>query len=358
MNRSPIAAPAPLRLATLVGALCAMMTLGMTAPDARSAPSPAPAAGPRLVYFGTYTGETSRGIYVAPWDAASGTVGAVRLAAETANPSFLALHPTCALLYAVNEVDDFGGEKAGSVSAFAIDARTGDLRPLGRASSRGTSPCHLSVDPSGRAVLVANYGSGSIAALPIAADGGVKDATGFVQHQGSGADPQRQKGPHAHMIAVDPAGRLVLAADLGLDRVLLYRLDAARGVLSPADPAFAPVAPGSGPRHFAFSPDGRDLYVTNEMKVTVTGFRYDQGRLTEFQTLSSLPEGVAPGPDDSGAEIAVHPSGRFVYASNRGPDTLTVFARDAATGRLTPTGQKVEVGTPVSVAFLGTNSRP
>jgi len=405
MNRSRNARSS-VRLLALTAAGAGVAAVMMAAPRPPASPAARSAAGrPGFVYFGTYTGEKSRGIYVASWDAAAGKVGPVRLGAETPSPSFLTLHPTRPLLYAVNEVDDFGGEKAGSVSAFAIDPATGDLRALGRpASTKGGSPCHLVVDPSGRYVLAANYGGGSVAVLPIAADGSVGEATGFVRHQGSGADPKRQKAPHAHMVSFDPAHRLALVADLGLDQVLLYRFDAGHGRLEPSDPPFARVAPASGPRHFAFSPDGRDLYVDDEMKVDVTAFKYGGGKPTSFQTLSALPAGTTPGPEDSGAEIAMHPSGRFVYASNRGPDTIAVFSRDAATGmltllesvptggrtprnfaidpsghfllaanqrgdsvvvfridegtgRLTPTGQKVEVGAPVCVSFFVPTAR-
>jgi 6-phosphogluconolactonase len=381
----------------------------LLAVSAALAASPAPGtSGASFVYFGTYTGPKtgSRGIYVASFDAGTGRVGEPRLAAESENPSFLALHPTRPLLYAVNEVGTFEGEDAGSVSAFAVDPASGDLRPLGRQSSKGGSPCHLAVDRSGRHVLVANYGGGSVASLPLRPDGGLGPASSFVQHQGAGGDPRRQKGPHAHMVATDPANTVALVADLGLDKVLLYRFDPRVGHLSPSDPPDARLAPASGPRHFAFSPDGRDLYVFNEITVTVTAFRYQDGRLTEYQTISSLPAGVQPGAPDSAAEILVHPSGRFVYASNRGPDTLTVFARDPATGRLTrvedvpsggksprsfgidpsgrwlvavhqrsesgqvvvfridpatgrlsPTGQTVDIGAPVSVAFFDAAAR-
>ena len=219
------------------------------------------------------------------------------------------------------------------MTAFAVDAATGELRALSRVSSKGGSPCHLSVDRSGRHVLVANYGGGSIASLPLRADGGVGEASSFIQHTGSGADPKRQKGPHAHMIETDPANAYALAADLGLDQVLVYRFDAEKGTLTAGEPGR--VAPGSGPRHFAFSPDGKDIYVLNEMVVTVTAFKYDKGRLTEAQTLNAMPEGTPVTPADSGAEIMVHPSGKFVYASLRGPDKIAVFARDGKTGKLT-----------------------
>src|SRR5262245_5602792 len=266
-----------------------------------------------LVYFGTYTNTSSKGIYVAAFDAASGQLGAPRLAVETPSPSFLALHPKHPVLYAVNEVSEFEGQKTGSVSAFAIDAKSGDLKLLGRASSRGSGPCHLAVDRSGRNVLVANYGGGSIASLPLGPDGGVSAATAFIQHTGVSVDPRRQTAPHAHMIETDPKNKFALVADLGLDQLLVYQLDAKKGLLRPSTPAYAKLEPGSGPRHFAFSPDGRDVYVLNEMLVTVTALRYKDGGLTAFQTLEAMPVGAKPGAADSGAEIVVHPSGRFVY---------------------------------------------
>jgi 6-phosphogluconolactonase len=305
------------------------LALSGPAPEAKVAPAPS------FVYFGTYTAPgQSRGIYVARFDPATGEVGEVRLAAEAENPSFLARHPTRPWLYAVNEVSTYEGAAAGSVSAFAVDPAAGGLRPLGRVSSKGGSPCHLAVDRSGTHVLVANYGGGSVASFPIRADGGLEPASSFVPHAGSGADPRRQEGPHAHMIETDPSNRTVLAADLGLDKVLLYRFDPKRGHLAPADPPHVGLAPGSGPRHFAFAPDGRDLYVFNELAMTIARFAFRDGVFTEGETVSSLPAGAAPGEGDSGAEIAVHPGGRFVYASNRGVDTLAVFARDGATGRL------------------------
>jgi 6-phosphogluconolactonase len=312
-------------------AIALLLLMAMAARDGRAA------SAPTFVYFGTYTGPKtgSEGIYVSTFDPATGRLGEPKLAAPSENPSFLALHPTRPLLYAVNEVSTFEGEPAGSVSAFEIDAATGLLRALNRVSSKGGGPCHLAVDHAGRRVLVANYGGGSVASLPIGKDGRLEPASGFVQHTGAGADPKRQKGPHAHMITSDPAGRLVLAADLGLDKVLLYRLDAKTGQLVPADPPHLSTAPGAGPRHFAFSTDGKDLYVFNEIRMTITQFRTQGERFVEGETVSSLPPGVSPGEADSGAEILAHPSGRFVYASNRGVDQLAVFARDTATGRLT-----------------------
>jgi 6-phosphogluconolactonase len=302
--------------------------------DTARAPSAAKEADKWLVYFGTYTAPgKSRGVYVASFDGATGKLGIPRLAAETESPSFLALHPTRPLLYAVNELDNFGGQLAGSVSAFAIDAATGDLRELGRVSSRGAHPCHLIVDRTGRYVLVANYTGGSVASFALRPDGSLEAAAkSLVQHTGASVDPNRQKAPHAHMIATDPANRHALVADLGLDQLLVYAFDSGR--LTPAATPPARIEPGSGPRHFAFSPNGGDLYVLNEMRLTITAFRYEASRLSEFQSVSALPESLKPGLADSGAEIQVHPSGRFVYASLRGQDSLAVFARDARTGRL------------------------
>lgn len=289
-----------------------------------------------LVYIGTYTGAQSRGIYVTRFDRATGRLTPPELAAETRNPSFLAPHPDRPLLYAANEVSDFEGQPAGSVSAFAIDAATGRLDFLNRVSSRGADPCHLVVDATGKNVLVANYSGGSVASLPIRPDGGLSPASAFVQHRGSSVDPGRQKGPHAHAVQLDPENRQLLVADLGLDQVLLYRFDAGRGALEPGAPPFAPLDPGAGPRHLAFGPGGRYLYVVNEMNLTVRVFRYDAGRLSGEQTVSTLPAGTKPGRDDSSAEIQAHPSGRFLYVSNRGADTIAVFAVDPTNGQLTP----------------------
>ena len=308
---------------------------------AAGAGAPAGAAPPatstdELVYIGTYTGAKSRGIYVTRFDRATGRLGPPELAAESSNPSFLALHPDRPLLYAVNEVSDFEGQPAGSVSAFKMDAATGRLGLLNKVSSRGADPCHLAVDATGKNVLVANYSGGSVASLPIKPDGSLSPASAFVQHKGSGADPSRQKGPHAHAVLLDLENRHLLVADLGLDQVLLYRFDAARGGLTPSDPAFAATSPGAGPRHLAFGAGGRYVYVVNEMDLTVRVFRYEAGRLIGEQTVSTLPAGSKGGKDDSTAEIQAHPNGRFLYASNRGPDTIAVFAVDPKNGHLTP----------------------
>ncbi|MBX6311911.1 MAG: lactonase family protein [Isosphaeraceae bacterium] len=306
---------------------------------------PAPRAGqaspaPLRAYIGTYTGDKSKGIYLLELDPSSGQVAFRGLISETTSPSFLAIHPNHRFLYAVNEVSNFGGERTGSVSAFAIEPENGSLLPLNRQSAHGAGPCYITVDRKGRHALVANYGSGSVTVLPIGDDGRLGEATATVQHQGSSVHPRRQEGPHAHSINLDAENRFAVAADLGLDKLLVYRFDAARGTLTPNDPPSASVAPGSGPRHFAFHPNGRLAYVINEMKSTVTAFVYDpeRGTLKEIQTISTLPEGFQG--TNYTAEVQVHPSGRFLYGSNRGHDSIAIFTIDPITGRLTSVGQE------------------
>lgn len=293
-------------------------------------------AGEFLVYFGTYTGAKSKGIYVSRFDPAAGTLSAPELAAATRNPSFLAIHPSGHFLYAVGEVDDAGGKPGGTVCAFSLDRHTGRLTLLNQQASGGSGPCHLSVDATGKCLLVANYNSGSIAALPIQADGRLGEAATTIQHAGHGVNPERQAGPHAHFICPSPDNRFALNCDLGLDEVLVYRLDPDAAKLVPDDPPFATVAPGAGPRHLTFSPDGKFVYVINEMGSTISVFAYDaaQGALTEEQTLSTLPGDFSK--NNTCAEIVMHPSGKFLYGSNRGHDSIGVFAVDLKSGRLTP----------------------
>ena len=293
--------------------------------------------GDLLVFFGTYTNNSSsKGIYVSRLDSNTGALSAPELAAETRSPSFLAVHPTRDFLYCVNEVNDFQGEKTGSVSAFALDRKTGMLNLINQQSSAGTGPAHIVTDRAGRNVLVANYGGGSVAVLPIDNSGGLRRASSTIQHSGSSVNKQRQSAPHAHSINVDPTDRFAYVADLGLDKVFIYRLDASAGSLSANTPRFADVEPGSGPRHFALHPDGRLAYVINEMTCTVTAFRRDPstGSLTPLQTVSTLPEGQTVAKGFSTAEVQVHPSGRLLYGSNRGHDTIVVFTIDEETGRV------------------------
>ncbi|PYR43470.1 MAG: 6-phosphogluconolactonase [Acidobacteria bacterium] len=294
-----------------------------------------------LVYVGTYTGPKSQGIYVFRLEAETSavsqniTLAPVGLAAASPNPSFLALDAKRRLLFAVNEVGEFGGRPTGAVSAFAIDARKGTLALINQQPSMGAGPCHLALDRGGRHLLVANYGSGSVSVLPVAADGRLGAASDVVQHTGSSVNPERQKGPHAHCVAIDRANRFVFVCDLGLDKVLAYRFDGQRGTLTPHDPPFAQVKPGAGPRHMVFRPDGGFAYVVNELTSTVTAFRYDAGAgaLHEVQTISSLPAHFDGA--NSGAEIDVHPSGKWLYVSNRGHNSVVLFDIDATSGTLT-----------------------
>jgi 6-phosphogluconolactonase len=290
-----------------------------------------------LVYFGTYTGEKSQGIYVSRLNAATGALSAPQLAAEIRNPSYLAVHPDRAFLYAVSEVNEVDGKPGGAVTAFAVERNTGLLKTLNRQSSGGRGPAHIVTDKTGRNALVANYGGGSVAVLPIEQGGALKPATAVVQHTGSSVNQARQKEPHAHSVNLDPDNRLAYVADLGIDKVMIYRYGAAGGSLTPNDPPFAAVTPGAGPRHFAFHPAGRFAYVINEIDCTVTAFAVSEGNggLTAMQTASTLPQGQAVIEGYSTADVQVHPSGKFLYGSNRGHDSIVVFAIDEATGRLT-----------------------
>ena len=296
-------------------------------------------------YVGTYTKSGgSKGIYRGVLDTAKGDAKIVGLAGEAQNPSFLAIHPNKKFLYAVVEA---GG---GAVGAFAIQP-DGTLKKLNEESSKGGGNCHVWVDESGKNVLAANYGTGSIACLPIKEDGSVAPASSWIQHEGSGPNAGRQKAPHAHSIYA--RGKFVYACDLGTDDVFVYKFDAAKGTLTPNDPPSAKVPPGGGPRHLAFSPDGKYAFVCNEMTSAVTSFAHDgaKGTLTPIHTLSTLPEGYADAGKNSTAEIFCHPNGKFVYVSNRGHDSIAVFAI-AADGKLTAVEQAdAKVKTPRGFAI-------
>ena len=293
-----------------------------------------------LAYIGTYTDAKSRGIYVSHFDPRTGHLSPAELAAETKNPTFLAVHPKQRVLYAAGEVDDFGGHETGSVSAYRFDSESGKLTLLNQQPSGGTAPCHLAVDATGRCVLVANYGSGSIAALPLQPDGSLGPPATVIQHHGSSVNRQRQAGPHAHFITPDPANRLALVCDLGLDQVLLYRFEPAKSSLTQGDPPAVALKGGSGPRHLAFAPSAHRLYVINEMGSTLTAFAYDTKKpgLTELQTVSTLPAAFSG--QSTCAEVQVSSSGKFLYASNRGHDSIAIFAIDSRTGTLTPIGHE------------------
>ncbi|MFN4179154.1 MAG: lactonase family protein [Armatimonadota bacterium] len=293
------------------------------------------------VYVGTYTGKGSKGIYAFEFNLRTAEATQPKLVAEAPNPSFIAIHPSARFIYAVNEI--WGGGKEGTVSAFAIQP-DGNLQFLNQQSSKGVGPCHLTVDKTGKFVLVANYGSGSVAVLPILTDGRLGEATCSIQHEGKSVNPQRQEGPHAHSVNLDPVNRFAIVADLGIDKLLVYRFDAVKGILEPNDTPFVATAPGAGPRHIAFHPNGKFLYAINELNSTVTAYSYDdaKGILTELQTVSTLPEGFAG--NNTTAEVQVHPTGKFLYGSNRGHDSIAIFAIDEATGKLTSVGHQSTQG--------------
>jgi 6-phosphogluconolactonase len=357
------------------------------------------AKGEYLMYVGTYTRGPSKGIYAYKFDSTSGKLTSLGLAAETSNPSFVAVHPNQRFLYSVSELPDGSADSGGAVSAFSIDHATGKLTFLNRQSSKGGAPCHLNVDKTGRSLIVVNYGTGSTAVFPVKPDGSLGEPSSFIQHQGgSGANKQRQSGPHAHSVNITKNNKYAVVADLGLDKVLVYRFDPVRGVIEPNNPPSAGVAPGSGPRHFNFHPSQKYGYVINEMAATVTAFRFDAGKgtLTEIQTLSTVPGGTNP-KGNTTAEVLVHPSGKFLYGSNRGHNSIAMFRigsdgklthlgnestqgeiprnfaidptgrfllaenqnsnsivifRIGADGRLTPTGDKVEQPFPVCIRFV------
>jgi len=282
-----------------------------------------------IMYAGTYTRPNkSKGIYAWRFQPATGKLTSLGLVGETVSPSFLAVHPNKKFLYAVNEISNYKGEKAGSVTAFSMDTKTGMLKALNTVSTRGDGPCHLAIDPTGKWLIVANYGGGSVAEYPVHADGTLGEASSFVQHTGSSVDQARQKGPHAHSAVLSPDGKLVFVNDLGLDKILSYKVDG----LTPADPPFTKIAPGTGPRHLAFAPNGKFAYAITEMAAGVVAFRYSNGKFEELQAVSNLSEDF---PGKSGAEIAVHPNGKFVYSSTRGHDSISIFAVDASKGTLT-----------------------
>jgi 6-phosphogluconolactonase len=289
-----------------------------------------------LVYIGTYTGAKSKGIYFFRMNAASGAQTPPALAVEARNPAFLDIDARNHLLLAANEINSFEGKSTGAVSAFASDPVTGKLTLLNQQPSAGTDPCHLLLDKENKNVLVANYSSGSVAVLPVQPDGKLGAATTILQHIGKSIHPERQTGPHAHCVTLDAANHFAFVCDLGLDKIMTYQFDAQRGTLSPANPSFTAVKAGAGPRHLVFHPDGRHAYVINELNSTITALAYDspRGVLTELQTLSTLPDGFTG--NNSTAEVQVHPSGKFLYGSNRGHDSLAVFAIDSDKGTLTP----------------------
>ncbi len=299
-----------------------------------------------ILYVGTYTTGESKGIYAFRYDAATGSLQSLGLAAATDNPSFLAVDAKNQHLYAVNETGNYEGKSSGAVTAFTIDRKAAKLSQLDQVASHGADPCYISLDRTGKYLLVANYTGGTVAVLPIHANGSLGEATSVLPDEGTlGPNKERQEKPHAHWIQASARNRFVYVSDLGLDRVLIYKFDAAKGTLSRGeshgtDKDFfsAKLAPGTGPRHVAFSADGKFMYVLGEMDATVTVFANDDKETyRSIQKISTLPKNFSG--ENTAAEIAIHPNGKFLYTSNRGADSIAEFSIDQQSGKLTLVGQ-------------------
>ena len=368
----------------------ALSALGLSLPVNR--------ANELLLYVGTYTTGKSEGIYRYRFNLSSGELKRDGTTGKVANPSYLALSPNGRYLYAVNEVDEFAGKKSGAITAFVVDQRTGELRELNQQPSLGGSPCYIEVEARGRFVLAANYVGGNVSVLPVQRDGSLGAATDMKQYEGSSVNRDRQEGPHAHCIVLDRSNRFAYSCDLGTDKVMIFRFDGRNGKLQPAQQPWVQAKPGAGPRHLAFHPNGKYVFVMNELDSTITAFACDQssGSLRAVRTVRTLPDDFSGA--NTGADIHVSPDGRFVYSSNRGhhsiatfsfdnragqlaavghestrgstprnfvidptgtfllvanqrSDNVVVFRRDQSTGRLSPTGQMVEVASPVCLKF-------
>lgn len=296
-----------------------------------------------LVHIGTYTGKGSKGIYACRLDTEAGTLGTPQLVAEAKNPSYLCVSPERGLLFTVNEIADFRG-KSGAVSSYRIDPVAGQLSLINMQPTGGRGACYVSMDSGAKHLFVANYGSGSVAVVPVDETGKLSPPASVMKHEGSSINPARQKEPHAHSFVPSPDGRYAFAADLGIDKIMAYRLDQSSGILTTHDHGGTSVAPGSGPRHLAFHPSGKFAYATMELSNEVVAFNYDatSGSLKQLQAISMLP----PGFDQTShaAEVRVHPSGRFVYASNRGHDSIAIFSVEPETGKLTAVGHEPTQG--------------
>ncbi len=291
-----------------------------------------------LVYVGTYTSGRSEGIYLYRLDLADGSLAHVGTTKGVANPSYLTLARSRRYLYAVNEVEEFEGARSGAVSAFGVERKTGALRLINRRSSKGGAPCYVTAADSGRYVLVANYGGGNVAVLPVSKDGSLGKASDVKQHAGSGPNTSRQESPHAHCVVLDRENRFAYACDLGADKVFIYRFESRTGRLAPNSQPHVSLKPGAGPRHVTFHPSAHVAYVLNELDSTVTAFAHDPdaGTLRELQTLTTLPADFRG--ENTGADIHVAPSGRFLYCSNRGHDSVAAFRVEAGAGTLSPLG--------------------
>lgn len=308
-----------------------------------------------FVYVGTYTEKIrfgtgqifegkGEGIHIYKMDPATGSWRPYRTAKGIMNPSYLAFHPNRRFLYAVNELKGYEGAATGSLSSFAIDPQSGELYFINKVPTHGTDPCHVTVDQTGRHALVANFASGSVSVLPIREDGSLTDASGVIQHDGSSADPVRQSGPHAHSVTLDASNRFAYIPDLGLDKLMIYSFDSNRGKLKPHAQPWFETKPGAGPRHFMFHPNNNFAYLINELDSTIVSLGYDRetGTVEEIQTVPALPESF--GGQSTCADIHVDPSGRFLFGSNRGHDSIVIYTIDGRTGKLTYVGHESTQG--------------
>jgi len=302
------------------------------------------------VYIGAYTEFPSakgkaKGIHIYRLNGATGELALIGVAPGIINPSFLTFSADARFLYAVSEILTYDGKKSGAVSAFSIDRASGMLTMLNQQPTQGPGACHISIDATGKWALITNYHGGSVAVLPVLGNGSLGAPVTFIQHSGpSRTNPQRQEAAHAHSIIPAPGNRVVLVADLGMDKIVTYRLNTATGALTPHDPPFIAARPGAGPRHQVFHPNGRFYYVVNELDSTVSVIKWDAARDTgrEIQYISTLPAGFTA--ETTTAEIRISPDGRFVYASNRGHDSIAIFKVDQRNGKLTSLGQEPTQG--------------
>ena len=321
-----------------------------------------------ILYVGTYTTGDSKGIYAYRYNGDTGELQSLGLAAATENPSFLTTDKAHEHLFAVNETGNYQGHSSGAVTAFSLERKTGKLTQLNQVASHGADPCYISFDRSGKYLLVANYTGGTISVLPVLAGGRLGEAVSVRKDSGAlGPNKERQEAPHAHWIEATAGNRFVYVADLGLDKVLIYKFDGETGTLSREESApsknkatedffSATLAPGTGPRHVAFSPDGNFMYVLGEMDGTVTVFANDKEIYHSIQKISSLPADFSG--ENTAAEIAIHPTGKFLYTSNRGVDGIAEFSIDPGSGKLTLVGNVSSFGkTPRHFAIDPTGTR-
>ncbi|TXK37486.1 lactonase family protein [Pontibacter qinzhouensis] len=325
---------------TVAGLVLAMSACNTSSSDANSTAT-AEETGNRetnseesyMVYLGTSGADEQENIFMYSLDTETGALAAVGAAKGGAKPTYLAFSEDRKFLYAVNEKGDFGGEKSGAVTAFSVDQQSGQLTMLNQVASKGTGPCHVSVDEKNGMVLVANYGGGNVAALPMQPDGSLAAAAGVGQHKGSGPNKDRQEGPHAHFITPDPANKFAFAVDLGTDQVLGYRYQDKK--LVPNEPAVAyTVKAGSGPRHMAFHPNGRFAFLINELNSTMVALSYnaDKGTFSEVQTVATIPADFKE--NNQCSAVKVSPDGKFLYGANRGHNSIVVYAINQSTGEL------------------------